>query len=113
MRKPRDIDAELKALQDRQKQLKARRTVQLGEIVAATGADTLDPETLAGVLLDAIETAKKDTSTKEAWRRKGEAFFRREKRARGAAANGAGDTPGGAGSDGGGAAPGDGERAAG
>ena len=113
MRKPRDIDAELKALQDRQKQLKAKRTVQLGEIVAATGADTLDPQTLAGVLLDAIETAKKDANTKEAWRRKGEAFFRREKRARGAASNGAGDALGGADPDGGSAASGDGERAPG
>ena len=113
MRKPRDIDAELKALQDRQKQLKAKRTVQLGEIVAATGADTLDPQTLAGVLLDAIETAKKDASTKEVWRRKGEAFFRREKRSSRSGANGAGDALGGADPDGGSATAGDGERASG
>ena len=113
MRKPRDIDAELKALQDRQKQLRARRTVQLGEIVTATGADVLDPETLAGALLTAIDAVKSDTSTKEAYRRRGESFFRREKRIRGAGANGAGDAPAGAGSDLGSAAPGNGEPAAG
>lgn len=113
MRKPRDIDAELKALSDKQKQLKARRTVQLGEIVAATGADTLDPETLAGVLLDAIEQAKADVSVREAWQRKGEAFFRRERRAKRAETNGAGDVAAGTGSDLGGAAPGDGQPATG
>lgn len=113
MRKPRDIDAELKALQDKQKQLKARRTVQLGEIVAATGADTLDPETLAGVLLEAIERAKADVSAKEAWQRKGEAFFRRERRARRAEANGAGNADPGVGPDLGSAAPSDGQPATG
>lgn len=112
MRKPRDIDAELKALQDRQKQLRAKRTVQLGEIVSATGADSLDPETLAGVLLDAIEKAKGDASAKEAWRRKGEGFFRREKRACGSGANGAGDAAQGSAGDLGGAAPSDGEHQA-
>src|SRR3954466_13014343 len=69
MRKPRDIDAELKALHDKQKQLRARRVVQFGELVTATGADALDPETLAGALLEAIERTKADPSTKEAWRR--------------------------------------------
>ncbi|GJE02031.1 conjugal transfer protein TraD [Methylobacterium isbiliense] len=113
MRKPRDIDAELKALHDRQKQLRAKRTVQLGEIVAATGADSLDPETLAGALLAAIEALKGDASAKEAYRRRGEAFFRREKRARGSRANGTGDAAAGAASNLGGAAPSDGERQAG
>ena len=82
MRKPRDIDTELKALQDKQKQLRSRRTTQLGELVAATGADALDPETLAGALIEVVERAKKETAAKEAWQRKGEAFFRREKRKR-------------------------------
>lgn len=113
MRKPRDIDAELKALQDKQKQLRARRTVQLGEIVAATGADSLDPETLAGVLLDAIERVKGDVSAKEAWQRKGEAFFRRERRARRSETNGATDAAAGAGSDLGSAAPIGGQTATG
>lgn len=75
-RKPRDIDAELKALQDKAKTLKAKRLVQFGELVVATGADAFDAETLAGVLLAAIEGAKQ-SETKEGWRRRGAAFFQR------------------------------------
>ncbi|HEX8419861.1 MAG TPA: conjugal transfer protein TraD [Sphingomonas sp.] len=78
MRKVRDYDAELKALGDKARQLKAKRVEQLGQLVAATGADTLDAETLAGVLLDAI--GSKDASAKEAWRAKGAAFFQRRGR---------------------------------
>lgn len=110
MRKPRDIDAELKALQEKARSLKAKQKAQFGELVAATGADALDPETLAGALLDAVERAKADTSTKEAWRERGRGFFHRGKRARpitaenlGAALEGAGDRGA---SDNGGAAPG-------
>jgi len=80
MRKPRDIDAELKALAEKQKLLRSKRTAQLGELVAATGADALDAETLAGVLLDAIDKTKADASAKEAWQQRGEAFFRRQRR---------------------------------
>ena len=80
MRKPRDIDAELKALAEKQKLLRSKRTVQLGELVTATGADALDTETLVGVLLDAIDKAKADANLKEAWQRRGEAFFRRQRR---------------------------------
>ena len=75
MRKVRDYDAELKALNDKARSLKAKRVEQLGQLVAATGADALDAETLAGVLLDAI--GSKDTAAKEAWRSKGAAFFQR------------------------------------
>lgn len=78
MRKPRDIDAELKALADKAKGLKARKITQLGELVAATGADNLDADILAGVLLSAVE--ENDTQAKEAWRRKGAAFFQRTRR---------------------------------
>jgi len=88
MRKPRDIDAELKALQEKAKGLKARKVVQLGELVAATGADTLDAETLAGVLLAAVEGAKQ-SETKEGWRRRGAEFFQRRARARKNAASAA------------------------
>jgi hypothetical protein len=35
MRKPRDFDAELKALADKAKLLKDRRVLQLGELVVA------------------------------------------------------------------------------
>ena len=78
MRKPRDIDAELKALADKAKGLKARKITQLGELVAATGADSFDVDTLAGVLLAAVE--ENDADTREAWRRKGAAFFQRTRR---------------------------------
>src|SRR3954453_12297846 len=90
MRKPRDIDADIKALHDKQKQLRARRVIQFGELVTATGADTLDAETLAGALLDVIKRAKADPTAREAWRRKGDGFFRREHRAK---PNGAGHAP--------------------
>ena len=69
MRKVRDYDAELKALESRAKVIKARRIEQLGQLVTATGADALDAETLAGVLLDAV--GSNDASAKEAWRAKG------------------------------------------
>ena len=72
MRKPRDIDSELKALADKARQLKERRVRQLGELVITTGADALDPDELAGVLLDA---AGSDAARKEGWRRRGAAFF--------------------------------------
>jgi hypothetical protein len=73
MRKVRDYDAELKALGDKARALKAKKVEQLGELVTATGADALDAETLAGVLLDAV--GSKDAEAKEAWRAKGAAFF--------------------------------------
>ena len=74
MRKPRDFDAELKALTDKAKQLRARKVGQLGELVIATGADALAIEQLAGALL---ETAEADAKTKEVWRQRGAAFFRK------------------------------------
>jgi hypothetical protein len=73
MRKPRDFDSELKALADKAKQLKERRVRQLGELVAATGADALDADLLAGALLQAVTV--KDAATKEGWRKTGAAFF--------------------------------------
>ena len=73
MRKPRDIDAELKALAEKTKLLKERRVQQLGELVTATGADSIDAETLAGALLVTAETT--DPARKESWRKRGAAFF--------------------------------------
>jgi hypothetical protein len=78
MRKPRDYDAELKALDERARELRTRKLGQLGELVIATGADALDAETLAGALLAAAES--KDQAAKEAWRRRGAAFFQRPAR---------------------------------
>lgn len=104
MRKVRDYDAELKALGDKAKAIKARKVEQLGQLVAATGADALDAETLAGVLLDAV--GSKDASAMEAWRSKGATFFQRRGRkgggaaaidGSGAAAEPGGDTTGGRG----------------
>ncbi|OYX16717.1 MAG: conjugal transfer protein TraD [Sphingomonadales bacterium 32-67-7] len=106
MRKVRDYDAELKALGDKARALKAKRVEQLGQLVAATGADALDAETLAGVLLDAI--GSKDASAKEAWRSKGAAFFQRRGKKGGGAAgdigSGAQAEPGGDAAGGSGAA---------
>ncbi|KEQ51690.1 conjugal transfer protein TraD [Sphingobium chlorophenolicum] len=73
MRKVRDYDAELKALGDKARVLKAKKVQQLGELVTSTGADALDLDTLAGALLAAVESA--DANAKEAWRAKGAAFF--------------------------------------
>jgi hypothetical protein len=73
MRKPRDYDSELKALCDKARRLKERKVQQLGELVAATGADALPTEQLAGALLSAADN--KDPAAKEAWRKRGSAFF--------------------------------------
>ena len=81
MRKPRDFDSELKALADKAKQLKERRVQQLGELVIATGADATDAETLAGALLVIAETS--EAHRKEAWRKRGAAFFQSKARKRG------------------------------
>lgn len=76
MRKPRDYDAELKALGDKARQLKSRKQSQLGELVMATGADELSIEELAGALLTA---ATAERAAREAWRKRGAAFFRGER----------------------------------
>ena len=78
MRKVRDYDAELKALSEKARLIKTRKVEQLGALVTATGADALDAETLAGVLLDALESS--DEKAKEAWASKGAAFFQRRAR---------------------------------
>jgi hypothetical protein len=80
MAKIRDFDAELKALGERAKLLKARKVQQYGELVEATGADALDPELLAGALLAAV--AAKDKTVTSEWTRKGAEFFRARERRR-------------------------------
>jgi len=74
MRKPRDLQAELSALSQRAKALKARRVLQLGELVIAAGADNLSPEILAGALLAAAGEHR--AAVTDAWRLQGERFFR-------------------------------------
>jgi hypothetical protein len=73
MRKPKDFDSELRALDERARQLKARKLQQLGELVVATGADVLPIDVLAGALLNAA--GAKDSPVKEGWREQGTAFF--------------------------------------
>ena len=73
MRKPRDFDAELRALGDRARDLKSRKVQQLGELVIAVGADTLSANELAGALIALAET--KDAGKREAWSKRGAAFF--------------------------------------
>ena len=73
MRKPRNYDAELKALEEKANDLKARKVQQLGELVIATGADTFSVEELTGALVGLSET--KDPAKREAWAKRGTAFF--------------------------------------
>lgn len=73
MRKPRDYDADLKALEDKAKELKARKVQQLGELVIVTGADALSADELAGALIVLAETT--DAGKREAWAKRGAAFF--------------------------------------
>ncbi len=73
MRKPRNFDAELKSLEDKARDLKARKVQQLGELVIATGADALSADELAGALIVLAET--KDVGKREAWAKRGSAFF--------------------------------------
>ena len=101
MRKPRDINTTLRALQEKQRSLKLKRITQFGELVTATSGDGLDLEILAGALLHAVERAKADPSAKEAWQQRSQSFFRRERPAK---ANGTGHATPSAPSDHGGAA---------
>jgi len=78
MRKPRDFDAELKALEDKARELKTRKVQQLGELVIATGADQLSTDELAGALVAITET--KDAAKREAWAKRGVMFFENRSR---------------------------------
>ena len=78
MRKPRDYDSELKALEDKARELKARKVQQLGELVIATGADALSTDELAGALIVLAETT--EAGRKEAWAKRGAAFFQGKSR---------------------------------
>ena len=99
MRKPVDLDAQIKALQEKAKSLKDRQRIQLGDLVLATGADALPLEAIAGVLLAAVEQARDKPDAVARWTERGTAFFRGDHKqsARGKR-NGAGDpapgTPG-------------------
>ena len=97
MRKPVDVDAQIKALQDKAKSLKDRQKSQLGELVLATGADSLSMEALAGVLLAATEQARDKPEAVARWTERGTAFFRGDgKQGTRGKRNGTGDPPAGA-----------------
>ncbi|MGN8000172.1 conjugal transfer protein TraD [Sphingomonas sp. 22176] len=83
MRKPRDFDSELKALDSKARQLKQAKLQQLGELVVASGADALPVEQLAGALLAAVSAS--DMIAREDWRQRGAAFLLRQGKARGGA----------------------------
>ena len=108
MRKPRDFDAELKALGDKARDLKSRKVQQLGELVIAVGADTLSANELAGALIVLAET--KDAGKREAWSRRGAAFFQGRSRRSAPAPDG---DSGGAQAQPGGAQPAPGRKGAG
>ncbi|WP_223799712.1 conjugal transfer protein TraD [Sphingomonas nostoxanthinifaciens] len=99
MRKVRDFDAELKALNDRAKLLKQRKVQQFGELIEATGADALDPDLLAGALLAVVAETDKAIITR--WSARGAQFFRETSRrsSRGAAGAGTGGKAGSAGAE--------------
>ena len=78
MRKPRDYDAELRALEDKARELKTRKVQQLGELVIATGADSRTAHELAGALVALAETT--DAAKREAWAKRGVEFFRGKSR---------------------------------
>jgi type II secretory pathway component PulK len=98
MRKPRDFDAELKSLENKTRDLKTRKVQQLGELVISTGADALSADELAGALIVLAET--KDAGKREAWAKRGAAFFQGRARRTASAsdrdAGGAQPQPGGA-----------------
>ena len=73
MRKPRDYDSELKALEDKAREIKTRKVLGLGELVIATGADALTADELAGALVAIAEN--KEAGRREAWAKRGAAFF--------------------------------------
>jgi hypothetical protein len=77
-RKPKDFDAELKALGDKARELKSRKVQRLGELVVATGADALNANELAGALIVLAET--KEAGKREGWAKRGAAFFQSRSR---------------------------------
>ena len=102
MRKVRDYDAELNALRDKAKAIKARKVEQLGALVVATGADALDLEVIAGLLRHGVMEARVN-AVKESWRADGAMFLK----SRGRKGNGgSGGDGSGAGKERGGAAAG-------
>ena len=72
MRKPRDFDAQLKALENKTRVLKSRKVQHLGELVISTGADALSADELAGASIVLAETT--DPGKRQAWAKRGATF---------------------------------------
>jgi DNA-binding protein H-NS len=88
MTKTFDISDDLKAIENRGRELRTKQKNAIGETVIATGAEKkLTANQLAGLLLDALERAKTDPAVKKKWEEIGEAFFRRKSAAGNGAAN--------------------------
>jgi hypothetical protein len=67
-------------------------STQLGELVISTGADALSPDELAGALIVLAEA--KDAGKREAWAKRGAAFFQgRSRRTASAPDHDAGGAP--------------------
>jgi hypothetical protein len=62
---------------EKQKKVKNQKTIQLGELVQLTGADTLPVETLAGALLSLVADSKSNLDAVARWAEQGQAFFQR------------------------------------
>jgi hypothetical protein len=73
-----DYETQRKILADKTRRLKERHVRQLGELVIATGADTLNADELAGAFTEAAGT--KDAAKREAWAKRGREFFRQRAR---------------------------------
>ena len=89
MRKVRDYDAELKALSEKARLIKARKVEQLGALVVATGADAFDLEVIAGMLRHGVMEAQVE-SVKESWRADGAMFLKSRGRKNNGASGGDG-----------------------
>ena len=94
MRKPVELNSQIKALREKAVALEERQKTQFGELVMATGADALSLEALAGALLAAVKQASEKPEAVVRWTESGEAFFRGDSKpgTRGKG-NGAGHAP--------------------
>lgn len=78
MRKIKDYEAKLAALNKLKASIIAKKVQQLGQLVIATGAGDLAPEVIAGIMVHAMSTSNPERQ--EVWREKGAAFFRSRSR---------------------------------
>lgn len=81
MKPPRDFNSEIAALKEKEKALRNKRIIELGQLVIATGAaDALPMNVLAGVLVASTEDKNDIKSRREDYETIGREFFQRDKR---------------------------------